>query len=384
LPAGADPTGAAQQLRSMPGVVAAGPVVLRRAQAGQFIPNDPDFNTLPYNGSPNAPIQWDMYVMDLPLAWAQPTGLGSSSVRVAIIDTGYDLTNSDLTPAGRVAASVVFDKGDGTVHVGASVQDDDGHGTDVSGIAAADTNNADDSAGTAGGITLLEARVFPHGSPNASTRDIAAAIDWARTNGAKVISMSVGSTTADTMFEGPAVANAIAAGITIVAAAGNGNSKGVGQPKLDFPAGYPGVIAVGASALCDGANPRDYALSYEYVASYSNFTSPSKHTFVVAPGGDPSALQIGCGQLSCTDFLQWIVNLYSNTAQQFPGETVLIAGTSQATPHVAGLAALMLSKNASLSPAQIAQIISANTVNINDSRQGSGRVDANAALNAVP
>ena len=93
---------------------------------------------------------------------------------------------------------------------------------------------------------------------------------------------------------------------------------------------------------------------------------------------------MNCGSQACLDFLQWITNLYSNTATQFPGETVLIAGTSQATPHIAGLAALMLSKNPTLTPAQIAQIISANTVNINDSRQGSGRVDANAVLIAVP
>jgi len=385
LPRGTDPAQAARSLRSMSGVVAAGPVVLRRTQSAQIIPNDPDFNTLPYNGVPNTPIQWDMYVMNMPSAWGLPTGFGSSTVKIAIIDTGYDLTNSDLKPAGRVAASIVFDKGDGTPHVGASIQDDDGHGTDVTGIAAADTNNADDVAGTAGDITLLEARVFPQGGQSASTRDIAAAIDWARTNGANVISMSLGSTTADPTFEEPAVARAIAAGITVVAAAGNGNAQGVGQPRLDFPAADPGVIAVGASAYCDGTDPRNYGgTSYEYVASYSNYTTPAKHIFVVAPGGDPSQLQINCLTNSCIDFLQWITNLYSNTATQFPGETILIAGTSQATPHIAGLAALMLTKDAALTPAEIAQIITANTVNINDSRQGSGRVDANAVLIATP
>ena len=395
LPKGADPVRAAAALQSMRGVVAAGPIVRRYAQAAQVIPSDPDFGALPYHVTnpsvSNPPIQWDMYKMNLPSAWALPTGFGSSTVRLAIIDTGYDKTNPDLFPSGRVAMSVVFDKGNGTVDSTANIQDHDGHGTDVSGIAAADTNNATDVAGMAGGITLLEARVFPtpspgHPNPSASSEDVAAAIDWAVTNGAKVISLSLGSSSPDNTFEEPAVAAAIASGATVVAAAGNGNAQGVGQPTLDFPAADPNVIAVGASALCDGASPRDFATSFEYVASYSNFLPhpTASQYFVVAPGGDPSVMQTQCGTLSCIDFLQWITNLYSKTASQFAGETVLIAGTSQATPHVAGLAALMLSKDGALTTTQIAQIISANTVNINDTRQGHGRVDALAVLNATP
>ncbi|MFI5389549.1 MAG: S8 family serine peptidase, partial [Candidatus Eremiobacterales bacterium] len=202
--------------------------------------------------------------------------------------------------------------------------------------------------------------------------------------GAKVINLSLGSTGADPTYEEPAVARAIAAGVTVVAAAGNGNARGVGQPTLDFPAADAGVIAVGASALCDGSSARDFAGAYEYVASYSNYTTDRSKRYVVAPGGDPSAQQVECPVSSCIDYLQWILNLYSTTAFGGGSQTVLIAGTSMASPPGAGVAALMLSADPNLSPSQIATMITSTATNINDPRQGYGRVDADAALAAVP
>ena len=390
IPANTDPRVAARSIRGLPGVIDAGPIVYRHTL--DVIPNDPDFGSLPYDPQnpsvSNPPIEWDMYVMSLPKAWSDSQAFGDSSVRIAIIDTGYDTTNPDLQ-GGRVVATVVFDRGDGSVDTGASIQDGDGHGTDTSGIAAGDTNNAVATAGMAGGVSLIEARVFPtpspqHTNPPASTRDVAAAIDWAVANGAKVINLSLGSPTADTTYEEPAVARAIAAGVTVVAAAGNGNAHGVGQPTLDYPAADPGVIAVGASALCDAPSARDYGTAYEYVASYSNYTTDKSRNYVVAPGGDPSSQQIQCPVSSCIDYLQWILNLYSTTAFGGGSDTVLIAGTSMASPHVAGLAALMLSDDSSLTPAQIASTITSTAIDIGDARQGFGRVDANAALASVP
>lgn len=390
IPANADPRIAARTVRALPGVIDAGPIALRHTL--DVIPDDPDFGSLPYDPQnpavSNPPIEWDMYVMSLPHAWSRSQAFGTSSVRVAIIDTGYDTHNADLQ-GGRVVASVVFDRGDGSVDSGASIQDGDGHGTDTTGIAAGDTNNAVATAGIAGGVDLIEARVFPtpspqHTNPPASTRDVAAAIDWAVANGAKVINLSLGSTTADTTYEEPAVARAIAAGVTVVAAAGNGNARGVGQPMLDFPAADPGVIAVGASALCDASSARDFGTAFEYVATYSNYTLETSKFFVVAPGGDPSSQQIQCPVSTCIDYLQWILNLYSTTAFGGGSTTVLIAGTSMASPHVAGVAALMLSENSSLTPAQIATIVTSTAIDISDPHEGHGRVDANAALASVP
>ena len=93
------------------------------------------------------------------------------------------------------------------------------------------------------------------------------------------------------------------------------------------------------------------------------------------------------------DYLHWITNIYSTTGQQISGQnpcpnpsqicSILIAGTSQATPHVSGTAALMLSLNPGLSTAQVKGIIQATADNINDPNQGRGRLNAYRALAVV-
>ena len=402
LPRGADPVHAADMLRGIAGVVAAGPVIERHLES-PFIPNNLDFGSIPYDapnpGVNNPNIQWDMYQIFMPQAWSQPTFLGSSSIKIAMIDTGYDTSNPDL--AGQVVASIVFDLGTGQQDVGAPIEDKDGHGTDTSGIADAATNQGGDVAGTTGGVKLLEARVFPeptnaHPNPGASTADVAAAINWAVGSGANVISMSLGSGTPDNINEEPAVAFAISSGVVVVAAAGNSDLN-----SLDYPAADPNVIAVGATSLCDSPAARDWSgpgsgPAFEYMASYSNWVpSPASNVYyVVAPGGDPSPMQSpGCQTLACLDFLQWITNLYTNhPLKPPPGNVALFAGTSMATPHVAGIAALMLSKDPSLTPAQVDSIISTSTdvlpdpsnTSIPDPRSGHGRVNANTALNDTP
>ena len=351
-----DPRSAAAAMQNLPGVIAAGPVLYRHLDA---IPDDPDFVN-----------QWDMNVTQMPAAWNLTTG--SSSIRVAIIDTGYDTTNPDL--AGKVDLSVVYDKGDGTVDTGAPIEDKDGHGSDVSGIAAADTNNTKDVAGTGWAVHLIEARVFPQpAGPGASSRDIAAAIDWARLHGAKVINLSLGSAGPDNVYEEPAVVNALSAGIVVVAAAGND-----GTSTIDYPAADPGVLAVGASAFCDTV-PNVLAGS-EYVAAYSNY---GPQLTLVAPGGDPTKAQLQCKTTACIDYLQWIENLDSLQGP-FTEEVGLFAGTSMASPHVAGAAALLLSVTPSLKPCQVFEMIKSTADPIGDPHQGAGRLNVLNALNAPP
>jgi subtilisin family serine protease len=382
IPQNLDPHMAASALRGVPGIASAGPIIYRHVEG--LLPNDPQFASGAVLESAGSTNQWDLYAIQMPNAWSVTTG--ATSVRVAIIDTGYDLHNPDLI--GKVDASVVYDLGNGTIDA-CSVQDEDGHGSDVSGIVAADTNNATNVAGVGWNVHLLEARVFPYGkNPGASTQDIAAAINWSVANGARVINMSLGSGSPDPTFEEPAVASAISKGVIVVAASGNGDANGNGLPILDYPAKDPGVISVGASAFCDqatptsacGTLPNTLAGGHEFVAHYSNYGAGLS---LVAPGGDPTKAQEGCTTLACIDFLQWIDNLDS-TAGPFKEQVGLFAGTSQATPHVAGAAALMVSKDPALTPAQALSIVKATADNISDLHMGAGRLNVLNALNATP
>jgi serine protease len=241
-------------------------------------------------------------------------------------------------------------------------------------------------AGVADLVHLLEARVFPYGNnPGASEVDIANGINWAVTNGADVINLSLGSPTDDPGGpEDTAVANAIAAGVIVVAASGNDSN----YSGIDFPAALTGVIAVGATSLHD-TSPNNPVGTTEYVAAYSNF---SPRLDVVAPGGDPDTFQQNCSPPApgCPDYQQWILGLYSADAPGASGgqpELALFAGTSQATPHVSGLAALMVSKQRfdgkpTLTPLSARTLIKNHAVGIDfPLHEGSGRIDAQATLN---
>ncbi|MDQ6767346.1 MAG: S8 family serine peptidase [Candidatus Eremiobacteraeota bacterium] len=371
IPNSLDPSAATAVLRGVRGVVSSGPLIYRHMLS--VLPNDPDFATgaVAEPSSSTSTNQWEFFTIQMPNAWGVTTG--NPSVRIAVIDSGYDTVNPDLI--NQVDASIVFDLGNGKQDVCASPQDKDGHGSDVSGIAAAQTNNTTNIAGVGWQTHLLEARVFPYGTnPGASTQDIASAINWAVAAGARVINLSLGSSTPDNTFEEPAIAAAIANGVIVVAAAGND-----GKNTVDFPAADPGVIAVGASAYHDITH-NVLAGGHEYVAAYSNF---GVMLTLVAPGGDPDAAQIKCTTRACIDYLQWIENLDSLQGQ-FKEQVGLFAGTSQAAPHVAGAVALMVSKDPSLTPAQALSILKSSSDNIGDAHQGAGRLNVLNALNQTP
>ncbi len=385
---------------------------LQSTTASSAFTNDPFFegfspgNVPPLYQTAATGGQWDNHVICAANAWAygksNTTGrtfagaLGGTAA-IAIIDTGADLTHPEL--AGRVtyAESVL----NGIVTAGlAGMHDNDGHGTDVAGIAAAAGNNAIGFAGVAYAAPLMIFKVFPDppsgGCPPQSTdsqctaqpTDVARAINDAVAHGAKVINLSLGDTTPDAAEEN-AVAAAIAAGAVVVAASGNGNAQFVGQPVLDYPAADPGVIAVGASAI-DDSNP---AAVGEKVASYSNYSSSNPTSWgVVAPGGDPCA---GSVSSSCddSDVLHWIENIFTSTSpdpalagacKPDPGSTgpndcrLLIAGTSQATPHVAGAASLLLSVGAPAS--QIKTLLCSTAVPIPGGKAGCGRINVYKAM----
>jgi hypothetical protein len=371
---GADPAVVAATLRSQPDVVDVAPVHRRRVADA----NDPRLNNVD---------QWYLYKTNTdPGAWAITHG--SASVRIAVIDTGADETNADLLAKIDVRERIVH----GVKTTGAgSVQDTNGHGTNVAGLAAAATNNAVGFAGAGYDVRLQIYKIFPDATAQsdcqtADTADEAQAIRDAVANGASVISLSLGGPQSTGLDQGElnAVEFAIVSGVTVVAAAGNEFPSADGAVP-DYPAAHPGVIAVGASTVAD-STPNVYnAITAESATSYSNSGAT-----LLAPGGDPQ----GSGD---TDRLHWIEG-YSTSTAAFAADRCsgangvcagLFAGTSQATPQVAAAAALMMSYHGgarSLTPANVKQLLTTTTdvlPGVGTNRQGAGRMNAAKAVAAA-
>jgi len=388
IPAGADATAFAAKLRAQRDVLDVFPVHARVAlsKPAQAV-TDPHMLA-----STQMVDQWYLFADGFPNAWSYTHGTGA---KIAVIDTGIDLNNTDLTK------NLLYSTGYQSLNH--TAQDTNGHGTNVAGISSAITNNALGFAGGGYNVSLLAYNIFPDTSSTshnqlASTVDESAAINDAVARGADVINLSLGA--ASDYFpnngfdqgEHDAVIAAINSGVTVVAASGNdadGTETQVSHTVLDYPAAYDGVIAVGASALRDN-NTGVYAGSTEYVTSYSQY---GPGLGLVAPGGDPSGG-------SDNSPLHWIWN-YSTSTANFPSDqctyahgtlpvtptncTAFFAGTSQATPQVSAAAALLISVGGhhSLSPARVAQLLEDTADNINDPHQGHGRLNIYKALAAL-
>jgi serine protease len=329
-----------------------------------FTPNDPSYAQ-----------QWHYFEaaggLNLPPTWDITTGTG---VRVAVLDTGFrphaDLAAnlvggydfiSDPTIAGdgNGRDSSAIDPGDFTAGGRSSW-----HGTHVSGTIAAVTNNGAGVAGVAFGAKVVPVRVLGRGG--GTTSDIADAIIWAsggtvpgvpaNPNPARVINMSLGGGGACGATTQNAIASARSRGTVVVVAAGNSNTN----VSTATPANCPGVVAIAAVGRTGGK------------ASYSNFGALVD---VAAPGGDQRTGQAN-GVLSTL-----------NAGATTPGADSLAfyQGTSMATPHVAGVVALMLSVNGSLTPDQVENILKTTTraFPATCSQCGTGIVNALAAVNAA-
>jgi hypothetical protein len=377
LAPGTNSAAAVATLRQNPDVLAVSPTHYRSISANPVdVVNDPFSDPVD---------QWYLYITKTNGtggAWATTHGL--STIAIAIIDTGVDFTNSDLTV--DYEESVV--NGVTSAATGAA-QDTNGHGTNVAGLAAAAANNGYGFAGVGYSTHLQAYRVFPQTTAQsdcqqADTGDEAQAIRDAVAHGAAVINISLGSgaSSGADPVEQAAVAFAIASNVSVVAANGNEFGQGSDGNQSDFPAAYPGVIAVGASAVTDDNVGASYsAITGETAASYSN-SGPT----LLAPGGDST------GQ-NDNDLLHWIEG-YSTTTANFAADQcsdsggvcrVLFNGTSQATPQVSGTIALILAKHGgagSLTPAAISAILTstADSLGLSATRQGAGRLDAAGAV----
>ncbi|MER5374733.1 S8 family serine peptidase [Streptomyces sp. NPDC002553] len=303
--------------------------------------------------------QWDLFEptagMNVPAAWNTATGAG---VTVAVIDTGY-VAHSDL--AANIVGGYDFiadtavsvdgdgrdsnpaDPGDwynaGDCGTGVPASTSSWHGTHVAGTIAAVTDNGKGIAGIAHGAKISPLRVL--GKCGGYDSDIIDAITWAsggtvsgvpaNTNVAKVINMSLGGDGACTSATQTAINNAVNRGTTVVVAAGNENDNVANHS----PGNCNNVISVAATSRT-GAR-----------ASYSNFGSLVD---ISAPGGQTS-----------TGTANGILSTLNSGTKTPSGENyAYYQGTSMATPHIAGLAALLKSAKSSLTPAQIESAIKAN------------------------
>jgi serine protease len=344
-----------------------------RIMTVQMTPNDTQYGQ-----------QWQYFEarggLNLPAAWDKSTGSG---VIVAVIDTGYrphtDLA-ANIIPGydfikdtsksndGTGRDSDAQDPGDyatyGACGLFSPSQNSSWHGTHVAGTIAAVTNNGKGVAGVAFGAKVQPVRVL--GRCGGYTSDIADGIVWASGGSvsgvpnnptrARVINMSLGgSGSCDTTTQN-AINSARSRNTVIVVAAGNSNANASGFS----PASCAGVITVAATNRNGGK------------ASYSNYGA---NVDVAAPGGDTASGQAN-GILSTL-----------NSGSTTPGSDsyAYYQGTSMASPHVAGVVALMLSKNPSLTPDQVESRLksTARAFPATCSQCGAGIVNASAAVDAA-
>jgi subtilisin family serine protease len=262
-----------------------------------------------------ASTPWGVVRVEAPQAWAASKGAG---VSVCVIDTGIDRTHPDLKANIKGGTNIIAKTDDFT--------DDNGHGSHVSGTIA--------GTGATGGIIGVAPKASLYGvkvldaSGSGTYDDVIAGMQWAVDNHMQVASMSLGGDSGNQALQ-DAVAALVKGGVTLVAAAGNSGGA------VGFPGAYPGAIAVAASDNTD---------------SLASFSSRGPEVAVIAPG----------------------VNIPSTYMK---GGFQTLSGTSMATPHVSGLAALYIATHPGSTPDQVRAALAAAAVklpNVIPEGQGAG------------
>jgi len=266
---------------------------------------------------------WGVEQIRAPEAWRFSEG----GVKVAILDSGIDLSHPDLKVAGGV----------NEIEPGKSYNDDRGHGTHVAGIVAALANGRG-IVGVAPDARLYAVKVIDKNG-EVWVSDVIDGLQWSVTNGMRVANMSFGSSQ-DSRALRRAVTRAYSAGLLMVASAGN---AGPAPNSVHYPAAYPEVLAVSALDRSDHIAP---------------WSSVDPQIALAAPGVDIYSTYLGGGYAT-------------------------LSGTSMAAPHVTGVAALRLRLHPDESPADVAEALkkSADRLpGLTCDQQGAGRVDALGAV----
>ncbi|MFQ5531338.1 MAG: S8 family serine peptidase [Candidatus Nanoarchaeia archaeon] len=296
-------------------------------------------------------------------------GYNGSGKSVCVVDTGVDDSHSALNPliAEHCYCSVnPPGPATGCCPNGqiedTDATDDEGHGTHVAGIIASQNETY---KGTSPGIDLMAVKVLDS-SGSGFESDIIKGIEWCSDQSADIISMSLGgglfTSNCDSEADATAVNNAVDKGSVVVVASGNDAST----TSISSPACASKAISVGATydaniGSVSWGSPIVCSDSTTFIDKIVCFTNRNAILDLLAPGSVTTSLKLGGG---FTDK----------------------SGTSMATPHVSGVAALLLQKDPALNPAQIELILKNTGVNITDSDTGLifPRIDALAAINLLP
>jgi len=302
-------------------------------RAGTWKPNDPRYTE-----------QWNFHRIKMEQAWPIAKGQG---VVVAIIDTGVAFEQDHKCYLARDFKGTQFTDPYDFLHHDKHPMDDNGHGTHVAGTIAETTNNGEGVAGIA-----FEAKIMPLKVLSAEgvgrLSDVAAAIRYAADRGAKVINMSLGAPFPDRILHN-ACQYAFEKGVTIICAAGNRAQEGV-----SYPAAYPECIAVSALGPTGTLAP---------------YSSWGPQIAISAPGGDKTQ-----GEQA---------GILQNTYLDGQDDYFSFQGTSMAAPHVAGVAALILSQGIK-DPREVRAILQKSAQPRGPRvKYGAGELDAAAAVESA-
>ncbi|MBN2615911.1 MAG: S8 family serine peptidase [Bacteroidales bacterium] len=304
-----------------------------------YTPDDPEYNQ-------SLQHRWYLNLIQASDAWNVEKG--SSRIKVAVLDNGIDISHPDLT--SKIVAAIDLANGDNNPTPPSKTMEWS-HGTHVSGLVGAATNNGVGIASIGFNVSLMAVKISSDTTDGGTMSYGYQGIIWAADHGANVINMSWGGSGYYQTGQN-VVDYAYNKGCTLVAAAGNDSDS-----VLIYPAGYKHVISVA---------------SVDYDDVKSNFSSYNSAVDVSAPGG-----------YDATGYSIYSTVYMDGTLYQY------MQGTSMATPIVSGLAGLMMSADTTLTPEKLEAIMKATSDNIDaknpdyPGQLGAGRINAYKAVVAV-